>query len=256
MKEKQAVKAVKIAWISLLALLLLVGAFWLAGGFGSRAKGEAVVSDNQLTAFAHMTPAMMGLSFAASTTATPVMDQNDLQFSKENGADNTPFDAENMFPGDSLQKRFSIQILHNGPVDLSFEANITEDGGLAPALLIKITAGDGTVIFDGPLSGLQSATHIGTIGQSASGKSVATYDVQLYLPTKTGNEYENTYCKGDLIWTVSGDLLPVKPPTQTGAVIGFTAVGAVAAAAVVLLALLMKKRRKDDGFAYQNKNRA
>lgn len=117
------------------------------------------------------------------------------------------FDVYNMFPGDSIEKLYTIEVSHKGPVRVNFTTalrNSTPEAQvLARGLSVKVT--DTTrnrQLYDGPLSNLPESLGFELDGQGTDVCDTTDYLISVYLPTSAGNEYQNKTFTVDLKWWV------------------------------------------------------
>lgn len=177
----------------ILAALLALAVIILVIIVAARTNGaDAVLHDNYIRterASAKHKP-------TPSTNAT-------LELYRANAAEAYAFSVDNMFPGDTTEKTFTINVSHSGGVTLYFSAALQSgtDAILADGLCISVTR-SGELLYDGPFSllpGPMACTleeHSSTISESVP------FTIKVYLPTSAGNEFQNKTLVADLQWWV------------------------------------------------------
>ncbi len=170
-----------------------------------------------------------------------------LELYSEKPDDNEPFEVSNMFPGDSVTKYFAIKVNHTSEVTLMFGAEVTKQTrSLSRALCIKVTQlNTGKVIYDGALSNADSEGYGVTFAQSETGETLAYYKIEAYLPSSTGNEYQNASLSASFKWFVT-DKDTLGPSISTGDSTGIYIWTAIAGISLLLILLLSKKRRESE----------
>ncbi len=135
-----------------------------------------------------------------------------------------PMVAENMFPGDSISKSYSITIAHQYKVDLSFTVeNIrtTPDGDTTPlsdilSMRVYIN-GYAEPAYDGLIKDFTEI--VARYGQYNDVlNDTAVFTIEVYLPTSAGNEYMSNGLMCDFVWTLyeddyalGTDIIPIHP---------------------------------------------
>lgn len=225
----------------------------------------AVAPDNVITSEAEtvhssLTPALDNLR--ASTSRGIVVNQtkgNDIVLSLYQGHadDSTPFYADNMFPGDTLQKTYHVQVSYKGTVTLYFRADIRKGyEKLAEAMKCRIVYPNGKSAYDGLMRDMPTELSY-SLTQSSGATVEVSYDITVYLDTSVGNDYMDKELIADLRWWVdekndkpsssggsgsgSGQLIP--PKTGDNSQI-FLWIVIVAFSLLIVIALLILKKRK------------
>lgn len=130
---------------------------------------------------------------------------------KNHPTDKSPFEVENMFPGDVISKNYTVKVSHDGPLSVRFHADI-HDGydKLAEVLKCKIkivesdsSNVDGVTVYDGLIRDMPAAVEY-MITSSYSQTTYLTYEISVYLDTSVGNEYMNQELYADFVWWVYG----------------------------------------------------
>lgn len=96
----------------------------------------------------------------------------------------TPFTVENMFPGDSVTKDFTVEVSHKEAITLYYHADIRPGYEiLAEVLKIRIDLPDkGTTLYDGLMRDMPNAVQ----QNMASSEKSLTYRITVYLDTSVG----------------------------------------------------------------------
>ena len=131
---------------------------------------------------------------------------------KNQAEDSTPFDSENMFPGDRETKAYLVEVSHRGTVTVCFHADIRA-GYEKLAEVLKCTVvlrGENKTLYDGLMRDMpESLNH--RISSIPSKTSELTYDITVYLDTDIGNEYMNKELVADFRWWVEENGNPPIP---------------------------------------------
>ena len=161
--------------------------------------------------------------------------------------DNQRFAVQNMFPGDTQTNYYCLKASHEKDITVFFSADVTEQTkALGDVLRIKVTHMEtGNVLFDGTFADIQGREFSQVFKQSASGETIAYYQIDVSLGTSVGNDYQSALLKADFNWYVkqSDGLTP--PPT-TGEAAVWVLWGILGASALAQAVLLIVKRRKED----------
>ena len=180
---------------------------------------------------------------ASAISRSPVYATNIYLHSRNTG-DNEPFRVENMFPGDAETKYYCVRVSHEKDVTVHFHADIREGyEKLAEVLkcrVVLLTTGD--VLYDGLMRDMPEAVdHLIAAGETT--ESELYYEIEAYLDTSVGNDYQAKELVADFRWWVEVD--DVVPPTDTGEAPLWPYV-AVASASLFLLILLTVKKKKEE----------
>ncbi len=170
-----------------------------------------------------------------------------LALYKGQAEDNQKFEVYNILPGDSVIGYFSVKADHDGDIIVYFSCDITaQTKTLGKALNIRVTHLDsGKTLYEGAMSLMSKDGYGLRFPASDSKQTVAYYEIEVYLPVSTGNEYQAAHLECDLNWFLKDDGNLVSPPTgfytsiDTGLIIMF------ASAALMLFLILSKRRRQE-----------
>lgn len=161
--------------------------------------------------------------------------------------DNAAFAVDNMFPGDSVSKYYSIAVTHSGDVTVCFKANVRSGyEKLAEALNAKvILLNTDTVLYDGLMCNMpDSLTH--DLDGDKSKTDTLYYEIIAYLNTSVGSEYQNQNLIADFNWWVAEtDNLDKLP--QTGDIFRVAPWITVIVISVAILIVLFVIRKKREG---------
>ncbi len=132
-----------------------------------------------------------------------------LSLYKNHAEDTAPFNVANMLPGDRVSKDYTVQISYTGTVLLNFEAKVKEGDKLSEALCISVFVKENNeLLYEGTIGKMPIvATTCTTRGRTTDS---LTYNVNVWLPTSVGNEYQNKQLEADFYWWA--DTAPVTPP--------------------------------------------
>ena len=111
------------------------------------------------------------------------------------------FNVSNMFPGDSVTKSYTIEVLDDKTESVSFHAEIKSDNAsLSDVLYITLTIDDSThPVFRGTVADIPEDG----FPTELNGETI-TYHVTVTLDTSAGNECQNGEIVVDLFWGASG----------------------------------------------------
>lgn len=113
--------------------------------------------------------------------------------------------AENMFPGDSISKTYSINVAHNYKNQLLFEIDVHDDPEyqkLAEVLKVKISI-NGQEYYDGFLADCgEIYTYLNSYDYYKAINDTVEYTITVYLDTSVGNDYMQKTLVCDYKWTL------------------------------------------------------
>lgn len=191
-------------------------------------------------------------SAAASSSAVPaqsitaeVKKAATIELYNKQPEENTPFQVENMFPGDSETKYYCVRVSHKGDVILRLHANVRPGyEKLSEVLCCRVLLPEnGEVLYDGLMRDMPaSLSH--ALRTSISTTSEVYYEITAYLDTSVGNEYMDKDLIADFRWWVeeTGNL----DSPQTGDPFHLYLWLCIASGSLLLLILLWRKRKKED----------
>lgn len=149
-------------------------------------------------------------SAAASSSAVPtrsttaeVKKAATIELYNKQPEENTPFQVENMFPGDSETKYFRVRVSYHDKITVHYKATVRLGyEKLAEVLKVRVNLlSTGETMYDGLIRDMpESLTH-----KLASQKSTTDelyYEITAYLDTSVGNEYQNNDLIADFKWWV------------------------------------------------------
>lgn len=148
-------------------------------------------------------------SAAASSSAVPtrsttaeVKKAATIELYNKQPEENTPFQVENMFPGDSETKYFRVRVSYHDKITVHYKATRLGYEKLAEVLKVRVNLlSTGETMYDGLIRDMpESLTH-----KLASQKSTTDelyYEITAYLDTSVGNEYQNNDLIADFKWWV------------------------------------------------------
>lgn len=149
-------------------------------------------------------------SAAASFSAVPtrsttaeVKKAATIELYNKQPEENTPFQVENMFPGDSETKYFRVRVSYHDKITVHYKATVRLGyEKLAEVLKVRVNLlSTGETMYDGLIRDMpESLTH-----KLASQKSTTDelyYEITAYLDTSVGNEYQNNDLIADFKWWV------------------------------------------------------
>lgn len=161
--------------------------------------------------------------------------------------DNTPFKAENLFPGDVVTKYFRIKVSYENKVTVHYHADIRPGyEKLAEVLKARVVllSDNGRVLYDGLMRDMpKSLTH--KLSSAKRTSDELYYEITAYLDTSVGNEYQQKSLIADFRWWIeeTGNLTP---PTGSDSHFTLWLTLAVASGAACLIVLIVYRRRKGE----------
>ncbi len=164
---------------------------------------------------------------------------------RKHAEDNQPFQAGNMFPGDTETKYFCVKIFHSGDVIVRYHADVRPGyEKLAEVLrcrIVLLTTGE--TLYDGLMRDMPELLNY-TVKADESNESELYYEVTAYLDTGVGNEYQNKDLIADFRWWVQ-DTEYLDAP-QTGVDPDLILWFCIASGSLLLILFLAWKRRKEE----------
>lgn len=194
-------------------------------------------------------------SAAASSSAVPTQSTTaevkkaaTIELYNKQPEENTPFQVENMFPGDSETKYFRVRVSYHDKITVHYKATVRPGyEKLAEVLKVRVKLlSTGETMYDGLMRDMpESLTH-----KLASKKSTTDelyYEITAYLDTSVGNEYQNNDLIADFKWWVeeTGNL-DDSPKTGDTSNILLWAVLAACSGSVMILLLVVRRRKEDE----------
>ncbi len=139
-----------------------------------------------------------------------------LELTKSHPEDNTSFEVKNMLPGDRVTKYFQVKAHHTGNITLYFKTDVTEETKhLSDVLRIRVSrAEDGTVLCDDTFAAVAGQEFAQILSAGDQKESTARYQIDVYLDTSVGNEYQASMLKADFMWYVKEDGSSSAPSSQ------------------------------------------
>lgn len=170
---------------------------------------------------------------------------NALSLYAKQPEENKPFQAANMFPGDSEVQYFRIKVSYKGDITVRYHADIRSGyEKLAEVLKIKVRLlGADEILYDGLMRDMpKSLDH--ALYTNTKKQSELYYELTAYLDTSVGNEYMDKELIADFRWWVeeTGNL---DVPPQTGDTADVYLWAALCAGSIFCLLILIVKRRKE-----------
>ena len=160
---------------------------------------------------------------------------------------NEKFTAENMLPGDTVKKNFSIKVNHKKEIALYFNTEITQETkNLSDVLQIKVTdLNSGEVLCNGSFAELNEKEFSVLLPQNAQGSTTVNYEIEVSADTSIGNEYQAAALMADFHWFVE-DEGSLTPDTDDYLTLGLWLVGFLLCAALLIVVFVMLKRAKGE----------
>ena len=185
-----------------------------------------------------------GDAAVSDTAVSNAEEGTSIFFSTEKNEDVLPFSLENMFPGDSHAKIYTVNVSHKNDVTLHFRADIRPGyEKLAEVLMIKITdLSSSETLYDGLMRDMPQSVERVLIGADRS--SSVTYETIAYLNTSVTNEYMNQQLCADFHWWIEEqDLENLDKPPRTFDISDIS-VPVIFLVASALVFIMIKRRRR------------
>lgn len=128
-----------------------------------------------------------------------------LKLYRNHAEESTPFQVNNMFPGDAEQKSYFLEVSYKGNLTVHFRADVRSGyEKLAEVLKCRVSLGDGTLLYDGLMKDMPNSIPY-TLPYSSGTTETVVYDITAYLDTSVGNEYMAKELYADFRWWVNED---------------------------------------------------
>ena len=193
-------------------------------------------------------------SAAASFSAVPTQSTTaevkkaaTIELYNKQPEENTPFQVENMFPGDSETKYFRVRVSYHDKITVHYKATVRPGyEKLAEVLKVRVNLlSTGETMYDGLMRDMpESLTH--KLASKKSATDELYYEITAYLDTSVGNDYQNKDLIADFKWWVeeTGNL---DDSPQTGDTSNILLWAVLAAGSLgMIIILLVTRRRKED----------
>lgn len=162
--------------------------------------------------------------------------------------DITPFKVENMFPGDSVEKTYAVDVKYQDTVTVHFSVDVGDAYKvLAKGLKCRVRLeNSGKVMYDGLMADMAEPLAC-TLKSDTVVTDQLRYVITVYLDTSAGNEYQNQKLMADFKWWVDEEGKENLKPVPTGdrmIIYGWLIVSLTSVCIVVFL--LLKKLREGE----------
>ena len=158
------------------------------------------------------------MPLAKTTVSSDSVKGTVISIYRNHAEESTPFNLNNMFPGDSETKVFWVEVSHKGTVTVRFHADVRSGyEKLAEVLKCKVELrGENAPLYDGLMRDMPQSINY-RIASAGSKTTQLIYDITVYLDTSVGNEYMNRELVADFRWWVeeNGGETPPTPPVTT-----------------------------------------
>lgn len=158
---------------------------------------------------------------------------------------NKHFEVKNMLPGDVETGYFCVRTYHDSDIELFFRTDVTgQTKDLGDVLQITVTCLDtGKTLLSAPFNRINGSEFSEILADSADGRTMSYYRVDVYLDTSVGNDYQSAMLESDFKWYVKDDGKLTAPP-KTGDRLN-TVLWTVLAVSSVMLLICLWKRKKE-----------
>ena len=163
---------------------------------------------------------------------------------------NQRFEVQNMFPGDTETRYFCVRAYHEEDITLFFRAEVTEQTkNLGDVLHIKVTHLDtGKVLCDAAFNEIDGEEFSELLTANAQEETTGYYQIDVFLDTSVGNEYQAAMLEADFEWYVKDEGGLVEPP-QTGDTTNLVLWIVLAVSSLLLMVFLWKRRKEEKRYA-------
>lgn len=128
-----------------------------------------------------------------------------LKLYRNHAEDSTPFQVNNMFPGDVGQKSYFLEVSYKGNLIVHFRADVRSGyEKLAEVLKCRVSLGDGTLLYDGLMKDMPNSIPY-SLPYSNGTTETVVYEITAYLDTSVDNEYMAKELYADFRWWVNED---------------------------------------------------
>lgn len=153
---------------------------------------------------------VVGMFAPAGVITANAAEETTMKVYKGHSRDATPFYVVNMFPGDSVQDRYNVELSYKGKLTLHFTADVRPGfEKLAEVLMCSITV-SGQTLYQGLLRDMPEQLDHPVFSDRRT-TEVVPYDISVWLETSVGNEYMNQELIRDFLWWVDVPDHPDKP---------------------------------------------
>lgn len=181
-------------------------------------------------------------------SASSTSSSTDLKLYKRHAEENDPFQAVNMFPGDSITKVYRLKVYYRDSITVHFRADVRSDEKyqkLAEVLMCRVEV-DGKELYDGLMKNMPSSLD----RKIKSPKTELKYTITAYLDTSVGNDYMNKELVADFRWWVEKQEQSNLTPPKTGDDFPLTTLVCVMVGSIALIVVLVvwkREKEKRDG---------
>lgn len=147
---------------------------------------------------------LSGIGLALVSAASHSDKSPGLELYKKHASDNEAFDVSNMVPGDKVSRNFTVRVHHNNALKVFFDAEITEQTqSLGDVLQICVTdRNSGNILCQGTFNEINKKEYEISVDKSSQGTTDLSYQVDAWLDTSVGNQYQQALLKANLRWHV------------------------------------------------------
>ena len=252
MGKKKVKKYIVLLSIFFTGSLLFISTLFVHNTVNIKAQAKVTVSDNIIKEeeFVSISEKTVSLNIEntdnkISRTSSSSTNQREeityLYLYRKHPLDNSPFQVNNMFPGDRETHYFNIQVSYKDKVTVHFKPEIHPGGEkLAEVLGCKVVlVTTGETLYDGLMKDIpDSLTY--SLTSSSKKTDELYYQIMTYLDTSVGNEYMNENLEADFQWWVE-ETNHLQPRPETGYHLYIYLLGALACGILFILTVFSKK---------------
>lgn len=192
-----------------------------------------------------MISAALALLLVLATLGTPAAaaeKETDLQLYRRHPEENQPFQAANMFPGDSVTKTYRLQVFYTDSITVHFRADVRPGYEKLAEVLKCRVAVDGREVYDGLMAQMPESIH----STMKTPETEMEYEITAYLDTSVGNAYMAKELLADFRWWVEKQDQGGLTPPKTGDRFPLIPTALVMGCSGALLLLLLGRRKKEE----------
>lgn len=141
------------------------------------------------------------LLIALSASFVYAEDPISIELYNKQTSDNSSFDSNNMFPGDSVTKYYNAKVSYKGKVGVNFDVDYEDKyNDLAKVTNIKIKLNN-NVLYDGLVSELKDVSY--TLQSDTKTTEELNYEITISLDTSVDSSFAYSELKFNFVWEVN-----------------------------------------------------
>ncbi len=168
--------------------------------------------------------------------------KTDLRLFRRHPEENQPFQAVNMFPGDSVSKTYRLRVYYSGSITVHFRADVRPGYEKLAEVLKCRVALNGREVYDGLMAQMPESID----STMKTPETELEYQITAYLDTSVGNAYMAKELFADFRWWVEKQDQGGLTPPKTGDEFPLMPAALVMGCSGVLLLFFLPRRRKEE----------